>query len=42
MSDDFNLEDIAPIDWLNEVSAYTDKHMPTLSEVSKDHFINLY
>lgn len=41
MSDEFSFEDIVPVDWLNEVSGYTDKHLPTLSEVSKDHFIDL-
>ena len=41
MSDDFSFEEIAPVDWLNDVSGFTDKHLLTLSEVSKDHLIDL-
>jgi hypothetical protein len=40
MSDGFSFEDIVPVNWLNEVSGYSDKHLPTLSEVSQDHLID--
>lgn len=39
MSDEFSFEEVQHSDWLKDASQFTDKHLYTHSDVSKDHFL---
>lgn len=42
MSDEFSFEEVVQLDWLNDASRFTDKHMLTHSDVSQDHCFDFH
>lgn len=40
MNDGFGFNEVAQVDWLNEVSRFTDKALLTHSEISKELFFD--